>query len=264
MRALRSLLLLAVVGCAFTTPPSDAPVRVLVYNIHAGKDAGGVENLERVAALIAESKADVVLLQEIDRKTRRSGNVDHFEVLKRLTGMHGAFGKSLDYQGGEYGIATLSRWPISSSRVVPLRVAPPQARAGGSIEPRVALATTIASPRGALTVLNTHLDASREDVYRLQEVEQLARTVSDLGAESVLLGGDLNANPPSEVHAALRRVGLKDAWIGCGRGAEHTFPASAPIKRIDYLYADATWKCVEAAVMQSDASDHRPVLFTLE
>jgi len=42
---------------------------VLVYNIHAGKDAAGVPNLERVVALVKSTKADIVLLQEVDKGT---------------------------------------------------------------------------------------------------------------------------------------------------------------------------------------------------
>src|SRR5205085_9000055 len=85
-------------------------LHVLVYNIHAGKDAKGVDSLERVAALVKETAADVVLLQEVDRNTTRSGNVDQVATLTHLTGLYGEFGKSLDYQGGDYGIAILSRW----------------------------------------------------------------------------------------------------------------------------------------------------------
>ena len=63
-------------GCVMQTrsqpdvPPGDT-VRVLVYNIHAGKDAHGVDNLARVMALIRETKADLVLLQEVDQGVER-------------------------------------------------------------------------------------------------------------------------------------------------------------------------------------------------
>ena len=151
-----------------STPPDE--LRVLVYNIHAGKDAAGVDNLERVAALVRDTKADVVLLQEVDRLTTRSGNVDQLAELERRTGFHGAFGKTLDYQGGDYGIALLSRWPIRSDTLLRLPIDPPQARAGGSYEPRGALVARVAMPGRELRVINTHLDASREDHYRRQEV----------------------------------------------------------------------------------------------
>ncbi len=252
------LALLLLPACA-STPP--APLRVLVYNIHAGRDALGKDNLERVANLITSQKADVVLLQEVDRNTTRSGGVDQLAQLMAMTGMHGAFGKSLDYQGGEYGIAALSRWPIVRKHIVPLRVEPPQVRAGGSVEPRVAFVVEVASPAGKLRILNTHLDASRDDGYRIQEVEQLVRTIPD--RDIVLAGGDFNAEPESRVHQRLRASGLRDAWIECGQGQPLTFPAILPIKRIDYLFLRGRAQCVSASVLESNASDHRAVLFVV-
>lgn len=230
-----------------------ARVNVLVYNIHAGKDAGGVDNLERVAAIIESSGADIVLLQEVDRGTSRSGGVDQLATLMRLTKMHGAFGKSLDYQGGEYGIATLSRWPITRREVLPLRVEPPQVRAGGSVEPRVAF---IVETNG-LTVVNTHFDASRDDTYRLQETEQLLRRFSS--DQPDLVGGDFNAEPQSTVYARLTGH-LRDSWTICGEGDTLTFPASKPVKRIDYLFLGPAATCDSARVIESEASDHRPVV----
>ncbi len=158
----------SVLECA-SLPPDGAtpPIRVLVYNIHAGKDAAGVDNPPRVAAEIRRSRADVVLLQEVDRGTERSGGVDQTTVLSRLTGFPGAFGRTLDYQAGSTGIAILSRWPISSDTPIRLSVQPPLQRAGGSYEPRGS-STPVSPPRAAPDVLNTHLDPSREDHYRRQ------------------------------------------------------------------------------------------------
>ncbi|HUP44941.1 MAG TPA: endonuclease/exonuclease/phosphatase family protein [Thermoanaerobaculia bacterium] len=251
--------LIVAAACASTAPP---PLRLLVYNIHAGRDAAGVDNLERVASLIRESAADIVLLQEVDRHTARSGNVDQLAVLMRRTGMHGAFGKSLDYQGGDYGIATLSRWPIGRQEIVPLRTEPPQPRAGGSVEPRIAFLTVIESPYGPLTVFNTHFDASREETYRLQETEALLTRIR--AVEPLLVGGDFNAEPRSRVHARLVGAGLRDAWLECGRGDGRTFSAATPVKRIDYLFLRGGATCTTARVLRTEASDHLPLVVTIE
>ena len=247
------ILLLLTTGCASV----DQPVRVLVYNIHAGRDSAGVDNLERVASLIESSAADIVLLQEVDRGTTRSGNTDQLATLMRLTGMHGAFGKSLDYQGGDYGIAMLSRWPITNDEVVPLRIEPPQPRAGGSLEPRIAL---VAETNG-LTVANTHFDASRVDTWRAQEVEELLRNAEV--RRPIVAGGDFNAEPGSRIHERMLAAGMRDAWLECGEGQSLTFPAAQPVKRIDYLFLAAGATCSSATVLDSDASDHRPFLVTV-
>jgi endonuclease/exonuclease/phosphatase family metal-dependent hydrolase len=150
-------------------------IRVLVFNIHAGKDAGGEDNIADVARLVRSTSADLVLLQEVDRGTNRSGQVDQLQALMDATGFGGAFGRSLDYDGGQYGIAALARNGFIYRETVALPVTPTQERAGGSYEPRAALVAVAVSELGRLQTLNTHLDASAADLYRLQEVEGVLR-----------------------------------------------------------------------------------------
>ncbi|HXG69923.1 MAG TPA: endonuclease/exonuclease/phosphatase family protein, partial [Gemmatimonadaceae bacterium] len=241
-------------------------IRVLVYNIHAGKDAKGIDNLFRVGALILENRADIALLQEVDRFTTRSGKIDQPDILKKLTGMHGAFGKTLDFQGGEYGIAVLSRWPIEFDSLHRLPVTPRQERSGGSYEPRGALQVVIRTPGEKLSVLNTHIDASREDFFRRQEMAALLALVARPAPGALgmpLLGGDLNAEPGSAVMDMLRGSAVRDPWPECGEGSGLSFPAHAPVKRIDYLLLPSGWRCVSAKVLETETSDHRPVLFVI-
>jgi endonuclease/exonuclease/phosphatase family metal-dependent hydrolase len=264
-RALACLLAALTLACATGRAAPRRTARVLVYNMHAGKDAAGVDNLARIAALVDSVDADIVLLQEVDRNTRRSGQVDQVATLARLTGYDAAFGKSLDYQGGEYGIAVLSRWPIASDTVAPLPVEPPQPRAGGAYEPRAALRVTIAAPGGPMAVVNTHLDASGDDRWRRQEIRTVIAIVDSLRGRGIptLAGGDLNSTPDSEVQRTARGAGLRDAWTACGSGDGLTYPADSAVKRIDYLYLTGSAACSSGVVIRSDASDHRPLLFVV-
>ncbi len=240
-------------------------VRVLVYNIHAGKDAAGVDNLAGVAQLVRTTGADVVLLQEVDQGTRRSGGVDQPAVLAERTGYHVAFGSALDYDGGHYGVAILSRWRIVRDTLIHLPVAPPQQRSGGSYEPRGALRVAITAPSGELTVLTTHLDASGDDRYRRQEAAIIARLVDDerRAGRTVFAGGDFNSTPESAVQVGLRAAGLRDAWTGCALGDGFTFPDDIPVKRIDYLFLTGSVRCAAARVVETRVSDHRPLLVEL-
>jgi endonuclease/exonuclease/phosphatase family metal-dependent hydrolase len=253
-------------GCArpiVAGAAASAELRVLVYNVHAGKDAKGVDNLQRVADVVRGSDADIVLLQEVDKGTRRSGNVDQPAEYARRTGFNVAFGRSLNYDGGEYGIAILSRWPIRSDTTIHLPVAPPQERSGGSYEPRVAMRVTIGAPAGDIVVMNTHLDASGEDVWRKQEVRtliDLTRAATAGRAVAVFMGGDLNSTPESAVQESIRSAGFRDAWQLCGAGEGLSYPADVPRKRIDYLYLASGAECTKGEVVVTEASDHRPVL----
>jgi endonuclease/exonuclease/phosphatase family metal-dependent hydrolase len=266
---LRQLAIVAVLGCAacstarFSSREREA--RVLVYNMHAGKDAKGVDNLTRIAALVDSLRADIVLLQEVDVNTQRSGHVDQPATLSKLTGHHAAFGKSLDYQGGDYGIAILSRWPITAETTIHLPVEPPQERSGGSYEPRTALRVMIATPVGELAVLNTHLDPSGDDKWRRQEIRTVLAIVDTLRQRGVatLAGGDLNSTPESTTQQSVRAAGLRDAWTICGQGDGLTYPADSSVKRIDYLYLTGSATCRSATVVNTEASDHRPVFFII-
>lgn len=238
---------------------------VVTYNIHAGKDAEQKPNLERVAAVLDTLGADIVLLQEVDRRTARSGGEDQVAELERLTGMRAAFGKSLDYQGGEYGIAALSRWPIESVRVLPLPTEPPLKRSNGSEDPLVALYVVVAAPAGRVHVLNTHLTAEGPGTNRKQQLVGLLAHVRRLvpAGEPLVVGGDFNARPATDEIAATT-LALEDAWASCGAGADagNTFPAHAPDRRIDYLFLRGL-HCDAARVHATTASDHRPLVVRL-
>jgi endonuclease/exonuclease/phosphatase family metal-dependent hydrolase len=260
-------LLVPLAGCASAGGGDSAgEIRVLVYNIHAGRDASGAPNLERVAELVRATRADIVFLQEVDRGTERSGGEDQPAILHELTGHQVAFGRTLDYQGGEYGIAVLSRWPITENAVRPLIIHPPQARAGGSYEPRGALIARTDGPHGTIRLLDTHLDASGDDRYRLQEVRQvraLADSIRAIGGDLVLVAGDFNAEPESDVIRTMLDEGWRDAWAVCGGAAGYTYPSAEPVKRIDYLFLPPDRDCISAEVIPTATSDHRPILVVL-
>lgn len=255
-------------GC--TARLSPAPLtpdaaRILVFNIHAGKDAAGADNLAGVGDLVLRTGADIVLLQEVDRATRRSGRVDQPAVLAARTGFHVAFGSALDYDDGKYGVAVLSRWPIVADTLIHLPVTPPQARAGGSHEPRGALRVVVLAPGGRLAILNTHLDATGDDHWRRQEADSVVSLAAQTRGveELVIIGGDFNSIPESAVQRAVRAGGLRDSWAECATGDGLTYPADAPVKRIDYLFVTGAVRCTSARVVQTTVSDHRPLLVDL-
>jgi len=243
----------------------DSSLRVLVFNIHAGKDAAGKDNIADLATLIRTTRADVILLQEVDRGTNRSGKIDQVQALMGATRFSGVFGRSLDYDGGQYGIAAFARRGFVFNETIDLPVTPVQTRAGGSHEPRAALLASAITREERLQVLTTHLDPSAEETYRLQEAQLVLNIVrARASAETpVLVGGDFNAEPESAVVRKLRDGGLRDAWTECGHGDGLTYPADQPRKRIDYLFLTGALRCSAAEVLDTRISDHRPLLVTL-
>lgn len=252
--------LCAVVASAFAlVARSDEPltIRVLSYNIHHGEGTDGKLDLERIAGVIADAKPDLVALQEVDVKAERTAKVDQATELGRLTGMHVAFGASMDFQGGEYGNAVLSRWPIAASKVHPL----PRFGEG---EPRSVFVCEIDLPEREehLPFLATHFGffaGVHERLASVETIEGLARKMPDRPA---ILAGDLNDLPESK---PLER--LRETWKLANRETLPTVPVEKPTKQIDFiLYSPAErWRSVKAEVLdEAVASDHRAILAELE
>ena len=124
------------------------------------------------------------------------------------------------------------------------------------------LLAEVDAPGGPVTVLNTHLDASGEELWRVQEIATVLRVAEVARARGMplILGGDLNARPQGAIHGELRAAGFRDAWPECGQGDGFTFPAATPDRRIDYLYLTGAARCLSARVLPGDASDHRALL----
>jgi endonuclease/exonuclease/phosphatase family metal-dependent hydrolase len=248
-------LLVVLAACAGRPAREPAPtLRVMTYNVFAGNDLSRQSNLTRVAALVDSLRIDVLFLQEVDRNTARSGGTDQAATMAMLTGMHAAFGRAMDFDGGEYGIAILSRWPIVQSRVLPLDdpgVVP--------AEPRIGLHVVIARHDRLLHLLNTHLDHGRDPVARHAQADRLLRFVADSIRDLPLVtAGDLNAPPDAQELRALLSA-LYDAWPRCGRGAGHTFRSDRPDRRIDYVLLRGV-TCTRAEVPGVMLSDHLPVV----
>jgi endonuclease/exonuclease/phosphatase (EEP) superfamily protein YafD len=110
--------------------------------------------------------------------------------------------------------------------------------------------------------VDTHLDAFGGDSNRIkQAVTLLAVANAQRDSGFTLLGGDLNSIPSSAVATMLEQAGWKDLYAECGSGGLYSFPADVPAKRIDYLFASDDAVCRNASVLNTQASDHRPVLF---
>jgi endonuclease/exonuclease/phosphatase family metal-dependent hydrolase len=256
----------SVAACVSWWRHPDQTIRVLVFNMHAGKDASGKDNVKDVAALARTSGAAIALLQEVDRGTARSGKVDQVAEMAAASPFTAQFGRTLDYDGGQYGIATLGRSGADYIGTFPLNVIPPQTRAGGSVEPRGALVVIVPTARGRWQTINTHLDASAEDTYRRQEAADLLDLVHQRLAAGIplLVGGDFNSTPDSAVQRTLASAGLRDAWAECGQGDGFTYPSDAPTKRIDYLFLTGDLHCASAQVLDTKISDHRPLLVAMK
>lgn len=221
------------------------PLKFLCWNIHHGRGADGEIDLERIARVIGEQKPDLVALQEVDRSTGRSGGVDQAAVLAEKLGMTAVFGKAMDFSGGGYGLAVLSRLPVASHDVH---------RLPGPGEPRVALEVVLKRDGEDVSFVSVHLD-HRESSTRVRQVEALLGALE--GRARVVLCGDLNDVPASP---ALERFGA-DWTLMAKKGRPGTHPAGDPEVEIDHVLLRGLGPAGPLRVLAEEAaSDHRPVV----
>lgn len=227
-------------------------LRVVAYNIKHGRGMDGQVDLERVAAVLRGLDADVITLQEVDRRTERTGDVDQVAVLGELLGMRGYHGAHRRYQGGEYGNAILTRLPALDVRTRPI---PPAAGSALAVHELV----VPAGRHGALSIVSVHLAGAPEE--RRAQADSLTSLFADAG-HPVVLAGDFNARPGDLVLRAL-----EERWQVVPKdGDPNTFPSDAPDREIDFVMftPQGAFEVVEHRVIDERlASDHRPILAVL-
>ena len=186
--------------------------------------------------------------------TKRARGMDLATELGYRCKMASIFAKAMDFDGGAYGEAILSRYPFESTR----RIALPSTEGN---EPRAAVAATIALPNGQRIVFaGTHLDHTSSSERDAQASALNAALVP--AALPTLLAGDFNATPESTPIGILK----KHWTIACGENPPPTFPSDDPKIKIDYvMFAPASrWTVVDTQVIQDAvASDHCAYLVTL-
>jgi len=254
--ALFVLALFSAGGTALSESRPVAPDRltILTYNIHRALGNDGKLDVPRIAEVIRKTGSDIVALQEVDVKTKRSRRMDLAAELGKLLEMKVAFGPALNLAGGQYGVAVLTKHELSNPTTHKL----PKSKGK---EQRVLLETTITVGSRSLRFYCTHFDHTSER-ERLGQVKAIADLTKNLDVPA-LLAGDLNAGPGSRV---LRE--LEKDWINPGKGKRlPTFPAQRPGVQIDFiLFRDGNgFRPVSNEVIREPvASDHAPLKTVLD
>src|SRR5205807_1483074 len=208
-------------------PASTHTIRVMTYNIHVGVGMDKKLDLARIANVINSQHPDLVGLQEVDRGVERTQRIDEIAKLAKLTKMDYAFAFNLKYQGGQYGVAMLSRYPIRATDHR-LYKNTREAERRGFIRAEVNIDGRI------VNFATTHLDYQYED-GRVYEAEQLLAALKDVKGPLIVVG-DFNDVPAGGAYK------LVSDQFSDARAANHvddqgfSYPADKPAKRIDYIW----------------------------
>lgn len=257
---IKRIVLLSIVACLtmcfVKTNAAEKELVVMTYNIRAGS----LTTIDSLAEMIKSQNPDFVALQEVDVMTKRANapNMNGRNIVSELaakTDMFGYFGRTLNFAGGYYGIAILSRYPcLSMQRFMlpnPLKTEQ-RALLLGTFEvdgmPEVAFACT-------------HLDVKSVETRALQ-ADFVLDKIAGCNADIAIIGGDFNATPnePCAEKFCNAMVNISDSMP--------TFPADVPDRKIDYLFMLPNNNIKAAGCRVIDLpvqlSDHRAVTATIK
>lgn len=264
MNRLQSLILgtivLAVAAvCSHAEAAAAEPIRlrILCYNIHHAEGVDRKLDLERIARVIRSVKPDLVILQEVDRKVKRTQSIDQPKELAKLTKMQVVFGANIELQGGHYGNAVLSRFSITrhKNHLLPNI---------DDSEQRGVIGAEIKLPESKRSVLlfATHLDFRSDERERLASAKAINELIAKYPTRPAILAGDLNATPESKTLQEFETM-----WTRANEKPMATVPVNQPTKQIDFILyrPEDRWKVVEVKVLdEAVASDHRAIFAILE
>lgn len=239
-----------------TEDDQNLRLRILSYNIHHAEGVDGKLDVPRIAQVILSVDPDLVALQEVDKNTIRTGKVNQDIELSRLTKMNSVFGSNITFQGGQYGNAILSKFPIIKNKNFLL----PNVDSG---EQRGLLQSQIQiSNKENVLFFSTHLDHRRSDTERLASAKAINQIISLDNKSPAILAGDFNDVPDSPTLKELGKV-----WLRTNKKILRTIPASKPSRQIDYIFVQPKerWKIIESQILDEDtASDHRAIFSIIE
>jgi endonuclease/exonuclease/phosphatase family metal-dependent hydrolase len=229
------------------------PLIVASYNIHRGVGLDRRLDLARIADVIAETRAEVIGLQEVIREGGHE-HADQAAFLGRRLGMELVMGETRMHGEGTYGNAVLSRLPVLGSARCDL--------SWGAREPRGCLRVDIAAGGATLHVFNCHLGL--RPVERRRQLDLLGGFIAvshQLPGPRILMG-DFN-----EWHFGPITRGLRREFASPMRRMRRTHPAWFPLFKLDRIYWDVALEGrtfhVHRSRLARVASDHLPVICTL-
>lgn len=297
---LSSSLLLTLAGCSGTTSVSDAqnedPNQLIVatYNI----DAKSKPDVVAQSKQMAENDVDIVGLQEVDSETIRNPyNVaEKFTADSPYKDVH--FTNCIGFQGGEYGIATVSVYPIEDESEIKLYsdefagedVARELAHAyeindpndpsteevmdevseKDPVEPRYIQRSLIDVNGKDVAFYNTHLSYENMDL-RQKQLDTLKETMDKDDAKYIIAVGDFNADQTTKEFTRFKEAyqlsnGKDGIWMDTYNGTDDQLGINDQMKvdSIDNVIVSKNIEIEDVHMLQNDLSDHNPLIVTLK
>ncbi|RKF20807.1 endonuclease [Altericroceibacterium spongiae] len=228
------------------------PVRFTLasYNIHKGVGLDRKRDPERIMTVLHEIDADIVVLQEVDRRIGARSAVlsrgllaEHHWQLVPLAMKPASI--------GWHGNAILVRQGIEIVDAEPIGLP--------TIEPRGAVCAHLAMGGWNFRVVGMHLDLS--GLRRRQQIASVCAHLEERPGPAIMAG---DFNEWSGRGGCFREFGKRWNVLRPGR----SFHSRRPLAALDRIVISSEWTCHSSAVHQSAlsvrASDHLPIKADLE
>lgn len=222
-------------------------LKIASYNIHKGVGSDWRRSPERILAVLAEIDADIVVLQEADRRFGARQSVLPPALIAAHSPYQQVAFETRAESLGWHGNAVLVRRPAIVRAAATMTLP--------SLEPRGSVAVELEHGGRGLRVIGMHLDLT--GLRRRKQAQTIVAHLATRPALPTVITGDTNE---WRQHGGCLAV-FHNSFTSARTGP--SFPALRPVMRYDRLLVDGGFEIVEAGVHRSPlarrASDHLPV-----
>lgn len=230
-------------------PKAEDTLRVASFNIASG--LGLQDRFDTLNRIMQNQEIDVVGMQEVDQNTNRNDKLDIMQKFLDLGYFtHKHFQKAIDFDGGQYGIGTLSRLPLKDSNGGNLKFAQ-------GTEQRVYQRSVIERDGKQIAFYNVHLTDKPMELRKEQLLQVLDLMDKDT-CKYKIMTGDFNVDQyRNELYPALEKYNLANGWDGKWMDTYNAADESMKIFSVDNIIFSRNLHLNEVnMVWNTKASDH--------
>jgi len=263
-------------------------INVMSYNVSQFglyREKDSKYNRQAMFALIKKQSLDVVCFQDFYTSEKKNDFNNREDISREMQLPYRFFSSDFNRDGMQHwGSIIYSRYPIIKSDKLKM--------SSGPLSESLIYAD-IVKEEDTIRIINMHLASYRfnERDYRFIEkikkqedsglvatrniIEKMrdayvgrSRQADIVGAfiktspYPVIVCGDFNDTPASYTYFTIRGS-MQDAFLKKGSGIGRTFGGLAPTLRIDYIFTDNSFNINSFRKINSDLSDHYPVIANL-
>ncbi|SEW08760.1 Metal-dependent hydrolase, endonuclease/exonuclease/phosphatase family [Chitinophaga arvensicola] len=266
----------------------DSTLTIMSYNVSQFglyREKDSKYNRQAMFAMIKKQALDIACFQDFYTSEKKNDFNNREDISREMELPYRYFSSDFNRDGMQHwGSIIYSRFPIIASDKVKMSVGP---------RSESLIYADIVKDDDTLRIINMHLESYRfnekdysairkiknqEDtglkatksiIQKMREAyirrSQQADIVGDFIRQSpypVIVCGDFNDTPASYTYFTIKGD-LQDAFLQKGLGIGRTFTGLAPTLRIDYIFVSNHFKVNSFRKINSDLSDHYPVITNL-